>query len=113
MLKQQQKVQEYCMSGVTRCAHAVKRSPQPRRQAAGLHVAQISPAAAFPLMPQHRPCLGIATPVSARCDLSCRVCRSPTVVIGYLMKLRDWRLAESYKWVKDKRPNIKISEGWD
>jgi hypothetical protein len=27
------------------------------------------------------------------------------------MKLRGWRLAESYKWVKDKRPNIKISEG--
>jgi hypothetical protein len=33
------------------------------------------------------------------------------VVIAYLMKLRGWRLAESYKWVKDKRPNIKISEG--
>jgi dual specificity MAP kinase phosphatase len=26
------------------------------------------------------------------------------------MKLRGWRLAESYKWVKDKRPNIKISD---
>jgi len=38
-------------------------------------------------------------------------CRSPTVVIGYLMKLRGWRLAESYKWVKDKRPQIHISEG--
>lgn len=37
--------------------------------------------------------------------------RSPTVVIAYLMKLRGWRLAESYKWVKDKRPQIKISEG--
>lgn len=46
-----------------------------------------------------------------RCDVSCPVCRSPTVIIGYLMKLRGWRLAESYKWVKDKRPNIKISEG--
>jgi dual specificity MAP kinase phosphatase len=33
------------------------------------------------------------------------------VIIAYLMKLRGWRLAESYKWVKDKRPNIKISEG--
>lgn len=39
------------------------------------------------------------------------VVRSPTVVIAYLMKLRGWRLAESYKWVKDKRPQIKISEG--
>ncbi|WIA33045.1 hypothetical protein OEZ86_006202 [Tetradesmus obliquus] len=37
--------------------------------------------------------------------------RSPTVVIAYLMKLRGWRLAESYKWVKDKRPQVKISEG--
>jgi dual specificity MAP kinase phosphatase len=33
------------------------------------------------------------------------------VVIAYLMKLRGWRLAESYKWVKDKRPQINISEG--
>jgi dual specificity MAP kinase phosphatase len=39
------------------------------------------------------------------------VCRSPTVVIGYLMKHRGWRLAEAYKWVKDKRPSIQISEG--
>ncbi|KAF6248776.1 protein-tyrosine phosphatase-like protein [Scenedesmus sp. NREL 46B-D3] len=39
------------------------------------------------------------------------VTRSPTVVIAYLMKLRGWRLAESYKWVKDKRPQINISEG--
>ncbi|KAK9818092.1 hypothetical protein WJX72_007127 [[Myrmecia] bisecta] len=36
--------------------------------------------------------------------------RSPTVVIGYLMKLRKWRLAESYKWVKDRRPDTQISE---
>eukprot|EP00877_Chromochloris_zofingiensis_P013562 jgi/Chrzof1/845/Cz01g31050.t1 len=35
--------------------------------------------------------------------------RSPTIVIGYLMKLRGWRLAESYKWVKDKRASIRIS----
>jgi hypothetical protein len=33
------------------------------------------------------------------------------VVIAYLMKLRGWRLAESYKWVKDKRPSTNISEG--
>lgn len=38
-------------------------------------------------------------------------CRSPTIVIAYLMKLRGWRLAEAYKWVKDKRPNINISAG--
>ena len=37
-------------------------------------------------------------------------CRAPAVVIGYLMKLRNWRLAEAYKWVKDKRPSINISQ---
>lgn len=38
-------------------------------------------------------------------------CRSPAVVIAYLMKLRQWRLSESYKWVKDKRPAISLSAG--
>lgn len=33
------------------------------------------------------------------------------MVVAYLMKLRGWRLAEAYKWVKDKRPAIKISPG--
>jgi dual specificity MAP kinase phosphatase len=36
--------------------------------------------------------------------------RSPSVVIGYLMRLRSWRLTESYKWVKDRRPGIKLAE---
>ncbi|GLC38618.1 hypothetical protein PLESTB_000453000 [Pleodorina starrii] len=36
--------------------------------------------------------------------------RSPSVVIAYLMKHRGWRLAESYKWVKDKRPAINIKD---
>jgi hypothetical protein len=36
--------------------------------------------------------------------------RAPAVVIGYLMKLRHWRLAEAYKWVKDKRPSVNISQ---
>lgn len=31
-------------------------------------------------------------------------------MIGYLMKLRHWRLAEAYKWVKDKRPAVNISQ---
>lgn len=34
--------------------------------------------------------------------------KSPTVVIAYLMKVRGWRLAESYRWVKDRRPAVKI-----
>ncbi|KAG2498259.1 hypothetical protein HYH03_004009 [Edaphochlamys debaryana] len=38
------------------------------------------------------------------------VSRSPSVVIAYLMKHRGWRLAESYKWVKDKRTSINIKE---
>lgn len=36
------------------------------------------------------------------------VSRSPSVVIAYLMRHRGWRLAESYKWVKDKRPSIHL-----
>lgn len=27
------------------------------------------------------------------------------------MKHRGWRLAESYKWVKDRRPAINLKEG--
>jgi hypothetical protein len=27
------------------------------------------------------------------------------------MKHHGWRLAEAYKWVKDKRPNINLSAG--
>ncbi len=33
------------------------------------------------------------------------------MVIAYLMKLRGWRLAEAYKWVKDKRAVINITPG--
>jgi len=33
------------------------------------------------------------------------------VIVAYLMKKRGWRLAESYKWVKEKRPTINISGG--
>lgn len=38
------------------------------------------------------------------------VSRSPSVVIAFLMKHRGWRLAESYKWVKDRRPAINLKE---
>ncbi|KAJ9527252.1 hypothetical protein QJQ45_025531 [Haematococcus lacustris] len=37
------------------------------------------------------------------------VSRGPSVVVAYLMKTRGWRLAESYKWVKDKRPSVNIT----
>lgn len=35
--------------------------------------------------------------------------RSPAVVIAYLMRYKGWRLAESYQWVKDRRPSINLS----
>ncbi|XP_010467009.1 PREDICTED: protein-tyrosine-phosphatase IBR5 [Camelina sativa] len=35
--------------------------------------------------------------------------RSPAVVIGYLMKRKGWRLAESHQWVKQRRPTTDIS----
>jgi hypothetical protein len=47
---------------------------------------------------------------TCRVDSFCSY-RSPTIVIAYLMKLRGWRLAESYKWVKDRRASIKITQG--
>lgn len=37
--------------------------------------------------------------------------RSPAVVIAYLMKRKGWRLAQSYQWVKDRRPLVEISSG--
>ena len=37
--------------------------------------------------------------------------RSPTVVVAYLMRHGNLRLAESYKWVKDRRPSINITAG--
>ncbi len=33
------------------------------------------------------------------------------MVIAFLMKHRGWRLAESYNWVKDRRPAINLKEG--
>ena len=39
------------------------------------------------------------------------LCRSPTVVIYYLMRHRGWRLSEAYNWVKDRRPSINIGAG--
>ena len=45
---------------------------------------------------------------SAECSL---LCRSPSVVIGYLMRLRRWRLNESYKWVHDRRAVVSLQEG--
>lgn len=38
-------------------------------------------------------------------------CRSPAVVIAYLMRLRRWRLNESFKWVQERRPTINLSAG--
>ncbi|KAJ3694642.1 hypothetical protein LUZ60_000019 [Juncus effusus] len=35
--------------------------------------------------------------------------RSAAVVIAYLMKSRGWRLAQSFQWVKERRPQISLS----
>lgn len=45
--------------------------------------------------------------------VTCRslLCRSPGVVIGYLMRLRRWPLNESYKWVHDRRSVVSLQEG--
>ncbi|KAL5988025.1 protein-tyrosine-phosphatase [Asimina triloba] len=36
-------------------------------------------------------------------------CKSPAIVIAYLMKQKGWRLAQSYQWVKDRRPMVELS----
>ncbi|KAL3332750.1 hypothetical protein AABB24_033017 [Solanum stoloniferum] len=37
--------------------------------------------------------------------------RSPAIVIAYLMKSRGWKLAQSYQWVKDRRPYVDLHLG--
>ncbi|KAM3221805.1 hypothetical protein P3L10_021075 [Capsicum annuum] len=37
--------------------------------------------------------------------------RSPAIVIAYLMKSKGWKLAQSYQWVKDRRPSIDLNQG--
>lgn len=36
--------------------------------------------------------------------------RSPAIVIAYLMKRKGWRLAQSYQWVKERRPSIDLTQ---
>ncbi|MED6125149.1 protein-tyrosine-phosphatase [Stylosanthes scabra] len=36
--------------------------------------------------------------------------RSPAIVIAYLMKSKGWRLAQSYQWVKERRPSVELIE---
>lgn len=36
--------------------------------------------------------------------------RSPAIVIAYLMKCKGWRLAQSYQWVKERRPYVDLSQ---
>ncbi|TKY56958.1 Protein-tyrosine-phosphatase IBR5 [Spatholobus suberectus] len=37
--------------------------------------------------------------------------RSPAIVIAYLMKSKGWRLAQSYQWVKERRPSVELTQG--
>ncbi|XP_038713359.1 protein-tyrosine-phosphatase IBR5-like [Tripterygium wilfordii] len=36
--------------------------------------------------------------------------RSPAIVIAYLMKCKGWKLAQSYQWVKERRPSVDITQ---
>ncbi|RVW13332.1 Protein-tyrosine-phosphatase IBR5 [Vitis vinifera] len=36
--------------------------------------------------------------------------RSPAIVIAYLMKCKGWRFAQSYQWVKERRPSVELSQ---
>ncbi|CAI9759915.1 unnamed protein product [Fraxinus pennsylvanica] len=36
--------------------------------------------------------------------------RSPAIVIAFLMKNKGWKLSESYKWVKERRPSVEINQ---
>ncbi|GAB4825219.1 Protein-tyrosine-phosphatase ibr5 [Ancistrocladus abbreviatus] len=36
--------------------------------------------------------------------------RSPAIVIAYLMKCKGWRLAQSYQWVKERRPSVDLTQ---
>lgn len=44
-------------------------------------------------------------------DINFSVERSPAIVIAYLMKCKGWRLAQSYQWVKERRPSVELTEG--
>lgn len=36
--------------------------------------------------------------------------RSPAIVIAYLMKCKGWKLAQSYQWVKERRPSVELTQ---
>lgn len=38
-------------------------------------------------------------------------CRSPAIVMAYLMKSKGWKLAQSYQWVKERRPSVELHPG--
>lgn len=37
--------------------------------------------------------------------------RSAAIVAAFLMKSRGWRLAQSFQWVKDRRPQVQLTDG--
>ncbi|CAI9754453.1 unnamed protein product [Fraxinus pennsylvanica] len=36
--------------------------------------------------------------------------RSPAMVMAYLMKSKGWKLAQSYQWVKERRPSVELTQ---
>lgn len=49
--------------------------------------------------------------VRVKIMLFCPLVRSPAIVIAYLMKCKGWRFAQSYQWVKERRPSVELSQG--
>ncbi|RAL42850.1 hypothetical protein DM860_009357 [Cuscuta australis] len=37
--------------------------------------------------------------------------RSPAIVMAYLMRSKGWKLAQSYQWVKERRPSVELTQG--
>lgn len=37
--------------------------------------------------------------------------RSAAIVMAYLMKSKGWKLAQSYQWVKERRPPVELNQG--
>lgn len=101
----------YCMTGVSRCGSALRASAAARGPAAAQRwgAAQAASCGRSPPCRRAPPLRGGPPKLPASC--AARAPRAPTIAIGYLMKLHRWRLAEAYKWVKDKRPSVNISQG--
>ncbi|KAK9821954.1 hypothetical protein WJX81_002268 [Elliptochloris bilobata] len=95
--------------GITHVLNTVPACPELYKNSFSYHTVRATP-------PDYQECFAFLDQVEReqgklRVLVHCMtgVSKSPAVVIAYIMKLRQWRLSESYKWVKDKRPTISLS----